>query len=64
LVEAGQTPEQADQTVHKISLGLGAAFLGLGALLALTGKHKRKLLGGLLAAGGAAGIAAGKGWLK
>jgi hypothetical protein len=62
LVEAGQSPKQADQTVHKISLGLGAAFLGLGALLGFV--QKRKLVGGLLAAGGAVGIAAGKGLLK
>jgi hypothetical protein len=62
LVEAGQSPEQADRTVHKISLSLGAAFLGLGALLGLV--RKRKLIGSLLAAGGVAGIAAGIGWLK
>jgi hypothetical protein len=62
LVEAGQSPEQADQTVHKTSLSLGAALLGLGGLLGLF--RKRKLVGGLLAAGGAAGIAAGLGWLK
>jgi hypothetical protein len=62
LVEAGQSSEQADQTVHKTSLSLGAAFLGLGALLGFF--RKRKLVGGLLAAGGAAGIAAGFGWLK
>lgn len=62
LVEAGQSFEQADQTVHKTSLSLGAAFLGLGALLGLF--PKRKLVGGLLAAGGAAAIAAGLGWLK
>jgi hypothetical protein len=62
LVEAGQSPEQADQAVHKTSLSLGAAFLGLGSLLSLF--RKRKLLGALLAVGGAAGIAAGVGWLK
>jgi hypothetical protein len=62
LVEAGQTPEQADQTVHKTSLGMGAALLGLGALLGLS--RKLRWVGGLLAMGGAAGIAAGKGWLK
>jgi hypothetical protein len=62
LVEAGQSPEQADRTVHKTSLSLGAALLGLGAVLGLF--QKRKLLGGLLAAGGAAGIAAGLDWLK
>jgi hypothetical protein len=62
LVEAGQSSEQADKTVHKISLGLGVAFLGLGALFGLL--KKRKLVGGALAAGGAAGIAAGMGWLK
>ena len=62
LVEAGQSPEQADQTVRKTSLSLGAGFLGLGALLGLIRKHK--LIGGLLAAGGAVGIAAGIGWLK
>ncbi len=62
LVEAGQSPEQADRTVRKTSLGLGAGFLGLGALLGLV--RKRKFIGGLLAAGGVAGIAAGLGWLK
>ncbi len=62
LVEAGQSPEQADQAVHKTSLSLGAAFLGLGALLGFL--RKRKLVGGLMAAGGAVGIVAGLGWLK
>jgi hypothetical protein len=62
LVEAGQSPEQADQTIQKTSLALGSAFLGLGAVLILL--QQRKLVGGLLAAGGAAGIAAGIGWLK
>ena len=62
LVKAGQSSEQADQTVRKTSLSLGAVFLGLGALLSLL--RKRKLVGGLLAAGGAVGIAAGIGWLK
>jgi hypothetical protein len=56
LVEAGQSPEQADQIVRKTSVRLGTAFLGLGALLGLL--RKRKLVGGLLAAG----IAAGTGW--
>jgi hypothetical protein len=62
LVEAGQSTEQADRTVRKTSLALGAVFLGLGFFLAIF--QKRKLAGGLLAAGGASGIAAGKGWLK
>ena len=62
LVETGQSEEQADQTVHKTSLTLGAVLLGLGALLGFF--RKRKLVGGLLAAGGAAGIAGGIGWLK
>jgi hypothetical protein len=62
LVEAGQTPRQADQTVRKISLGLGSAVLGLGAVLGIIGK--RRLIGGLLAAGGAAAVAAGLDWLK
>lgn len=62
LVEAGQSPEQADQTVRRISLGLGAGFLGLSALLGLF--RECRAIGGLLAAGGVAGIAAGKGWLK
>jgi hypothetical protein len=62
LVEGGQSPEQADQVVRKTSLRLGAAFLGLGVMLSLI--RKRKLVGGLLAAAGAVGIAAGKGWLK
>jgi hypothetical protein len=58
LVEAGQSPEQADRTVHKTSLSLGAAFFGLGIMLGLI--RKRRLVGGLLAAGGVMGIAAGK----
>ena len=62
LVEAGQTPQQADQTVHNTSLGLGAVLLGLGALLAVF--RKRKLAGGLVAICGIVGIATGKGWLK
>jgi hypothetical protein len=62
LVAAGKSPEQADQIVRKTSLSLGAALLGLGALLGLI--RKRKLLGALLAGCGAAGIAAGIGWLK
>jgi hypothetical protein len=62
LVEAGQSPEEADQTVKRTNLALGTSFLGLGTLLGLGAK--RRLLGGLLAVGGAAGIAAGTGWLK
>lgn len=62
LVQAGQSPEQADRIVHGTSTGLGTAFVGLGAFLGLA--RKRKLVGGLLAAAGAAGIAAGIGWLK
>ena len=62
LVEAGQSPEQADQSVQKTTLGLSIALLGVGVLLSLFGK--RKLVGSLLAAGGAAGIAVGNGWLK
>lgn len=62
LVEAGQSPEQADQTVRKTNLGLGSILLGLGTLLSFL--QKRRLVGGLLAVGGAAGIAAGIGWLK
>lgn len=62
LVEAGQSPQKADQTVQKTTLGLSMAFLGFGALFGLFGK--RKLVGSLLAAGGAAGIAVGNGWLK
>ena len=62
LVEAGQSPEQADQTVQKTSLNLGTALLGLGTLLSFF--RKRRLVGGLLAMGGAAGVASGIGWLK
>jgi hypothetical protein len=62
LVEAGQSPEQADHAVRITSLGLGAVLLGLGALLGLLGK--RRWVGALLAAGGAAAAAAGWGWLK
>lgn len=59
LVEVGQAPEQADQTVRKTGLSLGAGCLGLGALLGFI--RTRRLIGSLLAAGGAAGIAAGLG---
>ncbi len=62
LVRAGKSPEQADKVVHRASLGLGAGLLALGVVLGLI--RKRKLVGSLLAAGGAAGMAAGMGWLK
>ena len=62
LVKVGQSPEQADQTVRKTSLSLGTILFGLGTILGFV--RKRKLVGGLLAAGGVAGIAAGIGWLK
>ena len=62
LVEAGQSPQQADQTVRKVSTGVGAAFLELGAYLSLL--RKRWLTGGLFAIAGLAGIAAGTGKLK
>lgn len=62
LVEAGQTPEQADQSVRKTNIGFGTMLFGLGALLGFS--RKLRLVGGLLAAGGIAVIAAGIGWLK
>lgn len=62
LVESGRSAEQADRAVRNTSQYLGVVLLGLGALLALLGK--RRWVGGLLAAGGAAGVAAGRGWLK
>jgi hypothetical protein len=62
LVEAGQSPELADQAVRKTSISLGTAFLGLAASLGLV--RERRLVSGLLAVGGAVGIAAGIGWLK
>ncbi|MCB0121975.1 MAG: hypothetical protein KDE58_07010, partial [Caldilineaceae bacterium] len=62
LVEAGQSPAQADQIVQKSTNGLSVALLALGALLGVFGK--RKWVGSLLAAGGAAGIAVGSGWLQ
>lgn len=62
LVEAGKSQEQADRLVHKTSLSLGVALVGLGALLGIV--RKRKVVGSLLATGGAVGIAAGIGWLK
>jgi hypothetical protein len=40
LVEAGQSVAQADQTVRKTDLGLGAALLGGGVLLALWNRRK------------------------
>jgi hypothetical protein len=62
LVEAGRPVEQADHFVRKTSITLGAALLSLGALLGLLGK--RRWAGGLLAAGGAASVAAGCGLLN
>ena len=62
LVRAGRSVEQADRVVHRASSGLGAALLAVGAVLGLI--QKRKLVGGILAACGLAGIAAGLGWLK
>jgi hypothetical protein len=62
LVEAGQTPAQADKTVHRTSMGMGAALIGLGAFVGLI--RKRKWIGGILAASGAAAFAAGLDWLK
>jgi hypothetical protein len=61
LVEAGHAPAQADQMVRQASLRLGGALLGLGGLLGLS--RKSRLVGGALAAGGAA-IAASLNWLK
>ncbi|MCB0107695.1 MAG: hypothetical protein KDE53_17360 [Caldilineaceae bacterium] len=60
LVEAGQSPAQADQVVQETAVGLSVALLGLGALAGLC--EKRKWVGSLLAAGGMAGIAVGSGW--
>jgi hypothetical protein len=62
LVESGQSPEQAEQTVRNTSVSLGATAVGLGALFGLA--RRRRWIGGLLAAAGAAGIAAGIGWLN
>ena len=62
LVEAGRSPEQAERRVRQISVGLGAAVVGLGVGVGTV--RKWKLVGGLLSAGGAAVIAAGLGWLK
>ncbi|MFN8466969.1 MAG: hypothetical protein U0X20_15555 [Caldilineaceae bacterium] len=62
LVETGQSPEQAEQTVRNTSVGLGATAVGLGVMLGFV--RKRRWIGGLLAAAGAAGIAAGIGWLN
>lgn len=59
LVEGGQSPERAEASVRKASLGLGAALLGLGALRGLS--KKQKLVGGVLSVSGLAAIAAGKG---
>ena len=62
LVEAGESPDQADETLHKISFFLGAALLILGSMLGVFGK--RRLVGGITAVSGVAGIATGIGWLK
>ena len=62
MVEAGHSMEQAERTVRKTSLGLGAVVLFVGGLLATVGK--KKLGGGFIAVCGALGIATGTGWLK
>lgn len=62
LVRSGKSVEQADRMVHQASSRLGALVLLLGCALGLM--NKRRWVGGLLAACGLAGIAAGKGWLK
>lgn len=62
LVEKGQSPQQAEQTVRNASVSLGATAVGLGVLFGLA--QKRRWIGGLLAAAGAAGIAAAIGWLN
>ncbi len=62
LVKAGRSAEQADQAVHRASMGLGAALLAVGAGVGLIQKHR--LVGGLLAACGASAVAAGMDWLK
>ena len=62
LVEGGKTPAQAEETVETVSVGLGAGVLALGALVIAAGR--KKWIGGLLAAGGAAAVAAGKGRLR
>ena len=62
LVQSGRSVEQADRVVRRASWGLGAALVAIGAVLGII--QKRKLVGGALAAGGLAAIAAGMGWLK
>jgi hypothetical protein len=62
LVEAGQSPEQAEQTVRNASVGLGETAVGLGVLSGLL--RKPKWVSALLAMAGAAAIAAGIGWLN
>jgi hypothetical protein len=61
LVERGKTPAQADETVRKVNLALGAG-LGGAACVAMT--RRKWALGGLIALFSATALAVGLGWLK
>lgn len=63
LVEGGEVPAEADRMVRQTSTAVGGGLLGAGALLSLT-KPRGWIVGGALAAGGLAAIAAAKGIFK
>jgi len=63
LVEGGETPAEADRKVRQTSTAVGGGLLGAGALLTLA-KPRGWIVGGVLAVGGLAAIAAAKGMLK
>jgi hypothetical protein len=61
LVESGRTPQQADQTVQKVSLGLSG---GLAGVFAVSLQKRRTLLAVIAGVLAAAALGVGMGWLK
>jgi Zn-dependent protease len=61
LIEKGQTPTQADETIQKVDL-VAAAGLGAGALAAF--KKRQRFLGAIFASFAAIALAMGTGLLK
>jgi Zn-dependent protease len=61
LVDRGQTPQEADQTVKKVNLALGS---GLGIATGMALKKRRKWLGVVIAAFAATSLAIGLGLIK
>ena len=61
LVEKGQTPSQADETIQKVDL---VSAMGLGAGAAVAFKKRKRLLGGIFAMFAGIALAVGTGLLR